>query len=115
MQVQRWNDAEGERMSPLVSRQVLHTGTMTMARLVLGKGAVVPLHHHINEQISTIVAGKLLFEIDGKPITVGAGESVVIPPNVPHRVEAIEDAIALDVFSPAREDWIRGDDAYLRK
>jgi quercetin dioxygenase-like cupin family protein len=33
---------------------------------------------------------------------------------VPHGVEALEDSVVVDVFSPAREDWIRGDDAYLR-
>jgi hypothetical protein len=30
-------------------------------------------------------------------------------------VEALEDTVALDIFTPAREDWIRGDDAYLRR
>jgi len=29
-------------------------------------------------------------------------------------VEALEDSLAVDLFSPPREDWIRGDDAYLR-
>jgi hypothetical protein len=33
---------------------------------------------------------------------------------VPHRVDALEDAVVLDVFAPRREDWLRGDDAYLR-
>ena len=39
---------------------------------------------------------------------------VAIPPNAPHLVEALEDSLATDLFSPIREDWIRGDDAYLR-
>jgi hypothetical protein len=37
-----------------------------------------------------------------------------ITPDVPHSVEALADSLAVDLFSPAREDWIRGDDAYLR-
>jgi quercetin dioxygenase-like cupin family protein len=45
---------------------------------------------------------------------VQGGDVLQIPPNVPHMVEALEDSIATDVFSPPREDWIRGDDAYLR-
>ena len=40
---------------------------------------------------------------------------VVIPPGIPHMVEALEDSVATDVFAPVREDWIRGDDAYLRQ
>ena len=38
-----------------------------------------------------------------------------IPSGAFHQVEALEDSVAVDVFSPPREDWIRGDDAYLRK
>jgi hypothetical protein len=34
---------------------------------------------------------------------------------VPHAAEALEDSVALDLFSPVREDWLRGDDAYLRR
>jgi len=45
---------------------------------------------------------------------VKGGETITIPPNAPHLVEALEDAIATDLFCPIREDWIRGDDAYLR-
>jgi hypothetical protein len=33
---------------------------------------------------------------------------------VPHSAVALEDTVAVDVFSPLRQDWIRGDDAYLR-
>jgi quercetin dioxygenase-like cupin family protein len=46
---------------------------------------------------------------------VRAGEMLHIPSEVPHSVEAVEDSIAVDLFSPRREDWIRGDDAYLRR
>jgi quercetin dioxygenase-like cupin family protein len=114
MQHYQWNGVPIENMSPLVSRQVIHGETITVARLVLKKGAFVPLHSHINEQISTIESGSLRFVVDGKEIIVRAGETLVIPPNVPHLAEAHEDCTAIDTFSPIREDWIRGDDAYLR-
>jgi len=38
-----------------------------------------------------------------------------LAPNQAHAVEVLEDSIVLDLFSPPREDWIRGDDAYLRR
>jgi quercetin dioxygenase-like cupin family protein len=101
-------------MSPLISRQVLNGAGITLARLVLRKGAVVPLHSHVNEQISTIDSGSLRFVVDGEEIVVKAGETLVIPPNVPHMAEAHEDCTATDIFTPVREDWVRGDDAYLR-
>ncbi|MCC6343300.1 MAG: cupin domain-containing protein [Bryobacterales bacterium] len=115
MQVQRWNQTEVEQMNGSIGRQVLHGSNITVSRLILKKGGVVPVHHHINEQITTLLEGRLMFLMDGKEVLLEAGESLVIPPNVPHRVDVLEDSIALDVFAPVREDWIRGDDAYLRK
>lgn len=110
-----WNRVEPEQMNALMSRQVLHTATLTIARLRLIKGAVVPMHHHVNEQVTILESGMLRFLVDGEEVIVSAGQSLVIPSQAPHAVEALEDSMAVDVFSPRREDWIRGDDAYLRK
>jgi quercetin dioxygenase-like cupin family protein len=110
----RWSDIPPEQMNPLVTRQYL-AGTNTMlARIGLKKGAVVPEHSHFHEQISHVVEGTLLFRIAGGEVTVGAGEILCIPPHLPHEVVAIEDSVALDIFNPPRQDWISGDDAYLR-
>jgi quercetin dioxygenase-like cupin family protein len=114
MQHYQWDAIPVEQMNALISRQVVNGSTITIARLVLKKGAFVPLHSHINEQISTIDSGSLRFVVDGAEIIVKAGETLVIPPNVPHLAEAHEDCTATDVFSPVRQDWISGDDAYLR-
>jgi quercetin dioxygenase-like cupin family protein len=59
--------------------------------------------------------GSAKFVVDGVERVMKAGELLRIPPHVPHSVEALEDSVALDLFSPRREDWLRGDDAYLRK
>ena len=109
-----WTQVPEEQLNPSVSRQVIHGETITVARIRLRKGAVVPLHHHVSEQISTIEHGRLRFVVDGEERVLGAGETLTIPSNAPHLVEALEDSLATDVFSPIREDWIRGDDAYLR-
>lgn len=109
-----WDTVPSEQMNALAVRQVVHSDTMTIARLNLKKSCVVPLHHHQNEQICFVHAGRLLFVLDGKEQLVETGQFLRIPPNVPHSVKALEDSIAMDVFSPRREDWIRGDDAYLR-
>jgi quercetin dioxygenase-like cupin family protein len=68
-----------------------------------------------------MTSGELEFEM-GEPggtsharFVLKAGDVLVIPPNLPHRVVALEDSTATDLFTPPREDWIRGDDAYLRK
>jgi quercetin dioxygenase-like cupin family protein len=59
-------------------------------------------------------SGALRFTISGEGRVLRAGDVLLIPPDAPHMVEALEDSVAVDLFSPRREDWIRGDDAYLR-
>ena len=72
-------------------------------------------HSHPNEQITLLERGKLRFVVDGEENLVQGGAAVQIPPNAPHVVEALEDSVAVDLFSPVREDWLRGDDSYLRR
>jgi quercetin dioxygenase-like cupin family protein len=115
MDVLNWNELPVEQLNPLLGRQMAHTKTMTVGRIALAKGCRVPEHEHPHEQIANVVAGRLRFVVGGEEQIVEAGSSVLIPSGVPHEVEALEDSIVLDVFSPVREDWLGGDDAYLRR
>src|SRR5258707_2059460 len=110
----KWNDIEVEDLSPQIGRQMVVGTNVMVARVLLKKGAVVPLHSHHNEQITYILEGALKFQIDGREITVSAGQVLCIPPHMPHRAEAVEDTVDLDIFTPPREDWINKTDAYLR-
>ena len=110
-----WNSIEREQLNPLMFRKCVHTPGMTVARIELLKNAMVPEHKHVQEQLTTVERGTLKFTISGREQVVRAGESLAIPAWEPHGVEAIEDSIVVDIFVPAREDWIRGDDAYLRR
>jgi len=110
----RWADIEPEPLNPLIARQYIVGVNTMLARIVLKKGARVPVHHHFHEQISHVVEGALNFVVDGKEIRVRAGDVLCIPPGVPHEVVALEDSVALDIFNPPRQDWIDGEDAYLR-
>jgi quercetin dioxygenase-like cupin family protein len=111
----QWDKVEIEKLNPLLERQVIHADHMTVARMHIKKGCLVPEHSHHNEQISIVEQGSAKFVLAGAERVLTAGDVALIPPNVPHYVEAIEDCVALDLFSPRREDWIRGDDSYLRK
>lgn len=115
MDVRHWSALPVEQLNALIGRQMLHTETMTVARIILAKGALVPRHQHPNEQITNVLEGRLRFVLGDEERIVGTGAAVLIPADLPHEVEALEDSIALDVFSPVREDWVRGDDAYLRR
>ena len=109
-----WNTVELESLNPLLQRQFVVGHDVMLARVLLKKGCIVPHHSHVNEQITYILEGALKFWIDGREITAHAGEVLTIPPNMPHKAEALVDTVDLDVFNPPRADWINKDDKYLR-
>jgi quercetin dioxygenase-like cupin family protein len=109
-----WRNVEREQLNPLFDRQMVVGDKIMVARVVLKKGAHVPLHHHYNEQVTYILEGALKFAIDGKEIVVRAGEVLCIPPDMPHEAWAVEDTVDLDIFNPPREDWLNKTDDYLR-
>jgi quercetin dioxygenase-like cupin family protein len=109
-----WQSIPLEDLNPLLQRQFIVGQNVMLARVLLKKGCVVPEHSHHNEQITYILDGALKFWIDGKEIVVHSGEVLTIPPHMPHKAEALEDTIDLDVFNPPRADWIGKTDAYLR-
>ena len=111
----RWDDMPAEQLSPTILRKFVTGQQCMFARLELKKGCQVPEHSHPNEQISFIASGSLRFRLgDGSTRIVSAGEVLVIPGNLPHSAEALEDTLDFDVFAPPRADWIAGTDAYLR-
>ena len=115
MKYLRWKDVELEHLSPTIGRQMVVGDQIMVARVLLAKGAHVPLHSHHNEQVTYILEGALKFAIDGKEIVVRTGEVLCIPSNMPHEAWAVEDTVDLDVFTPPRADWLSKNDDYLRK
>ena len=114
----RWDDVPLEPVSARLDRKLITGDRMMLAQVFLKKGCIVPMHAHENEQLTYILEGALRFWIgneDSETIIVRAGEVLHIPSNVPHKAEALEDTLDVDVFSPPREDWINKTDAYLRK
>lgn len=105
MEHYNWDQVPQEEVSPLLSRQVVHTPSMTFLRATFRRGAVLPLHQHVHEQVTMLVSGRLRVEVAGDETVLGPGDIIRLPSNVPHLVEALEDSIGLDVFTPARTDW----------
>ena len=114
----RWDDMPKERVSDLLQRRLITGERMMLAHVYLDKGCVVPKHSHDNEQLTYILEGALRFWLgeDGQEeVIVRAGEVLVIPPNLPHKAEALEDTLDVDIFSPPRQDWLDKTDEYLRR
>jgi len=107
-----------EPLSDVLERRLITGDRMMLAHVYLKKGAIVPRHSHENEQITYILEGGLRFWIgvdESEVIDVLAGEVLHIPSNVPHKAEALEDTLDVDIFSPPRQDWLDKTDDYLRQ
>jgi quercetin dioxygenase-like cupin family protein len=112
-----WTDLKTEDLlGGSVRRRYVYGRNAMVAQIWLNKGAEVAEHVHEAEQITQVFEGalRLIFRTTGETHDVRAGEVIVIPPNVPHAAVALEDTYESDTFSPRRDDWIEGRDAYLR-
>jgi quercetin dioxygenase-like cupin family protein len=114
----RWDSMKKERVSDMLERRLITGDRMMLAQVYLKKGCIVPKHSHDNEQLTYILEGALRFWIgdDGaEEIVVRAGEVLLIPSQVPHKAEALEETLDVDIFSPPRQDWLDKKDDYLRR
>jgi len=94
-------------MMPGVVRRTLSRGERTLlCEITLAKGSVVPAHDHPHEQTGYVVRGRLLFRIGDEEREVAAGDGYMIPSSVSHAVTALEESIAIDIFSPVREEYL---------
>lgn len=114
MQLFAWDSVRKEQMNPKVWRKVVNGERMTAAQILIAKDGSVPVHQHENEQMTCVMEGVLKFDIGGQEVMVRKGEILHIPSNVPHGVVALEDALSLEIFVPLRQDWLTGQDDYLR-
>ena len=90
-----------------VERKVLgYSEKMMVCEIKLEKGAVIPSHAHPHEQCSTIVSGKVTYTVGDVTKEVQGGDSVMIGPDVPHAIVALEETLVIDTFAPMSEDFI---------
>ena len=113
-----WDDIPEEEVTPLMRRKLLYGDKIMIAKMKFKNGFVVPLHQHENEQITQVLSGTIRFWFGSdkeQVMDIHAGESVVIPANVPHEALMIGDVEETDTWAPPRTDWLDGTDDYLRK
>jgi mannose-6-phosphate isomerase-like protein (cupin superfamily) len=88
-----------------VAREV-HGEQSTLAVVELEPGALVPEHHHANEQLGLVLQGTVTFRVADETKELGPGGTWCIPADVPHEVSAgPEGAVVIDIFAPVRADW----------
>ena len=113
-----WDDLECESVTDQIRRRMVTGDRVMIAQVFIKEGAVVPTHSHENEQFTYILEGALHFwvgEGGSEEIVVRAGEILHIPSHVPHKAQALEDTLDVDIFSPPRQDWLDGTDTYFHE
>ena len=108
MQSYRWDTVTVERLSDKICRRMIVGAREMLVRWEFSKGAVAARHSHPHEQIVVMVEGKLRLVVGDMETIMSGDDIVVIPPNVPHEAQALEDTIVIDIFSPPREDFLSG-------
>lgn len=90
-----------------IEQKTLVYGEKTlMSEFRLQKGSAIPLHSHPYEQTGYLLSGRIRLFVGASEFDVQPGDSWNIPPDVGHRAEIIENAVAVEVFSPVREDYL---------
>ncbi len=85
--------------------RLIHSESLTLGYWDIEKGSILPEHSHFHEQITHVLSGKLELTINGETQIVEPGIVAVIPSNIKHSAIALTDCVALDVFTPVREDY----------
>ena len=112
-----WDDVPLEIVNPSMQRRIITGDRMTVARIWFKHGFRVPQHSHVHEQVTQVITGHMRFWFGadrGTVVDLGPGEVVVIPSHLPHEALCIGDVEEMDMWSPRRDDWRDGTDAYLR-
>jgi quercetin dioxygenase-like cupin family protein len=89
-------------------KTLVHGKNTLMTEFILKKGAVLPAHRHPQEQTGYLVSGHMYLTIGDEEHEVRTGDSWMIPGNVEHRATIVTDSIAVEVFSPVRNDYLQG-------
>jgi quercetin dioxygenase-like cupin family protein len=104
----RGHEAPTEPAEPGVVRQVLgHDPELMMVRVTFEEGAVGYLHSHPHRQVTYVERGRFQFTLNGTTTTVSAGDCWFVPPGVAHGATALEPGVLIDVFTPAREEFLK--------
>ena len=87
-------------------KTTVYGGKTLMTEFKLEKGSLLPDHSHPHEQTGYLVSGKIILYIGDEKFEALPGDSWCIAPDVSHRADVLEDSVAVEVFSPVREDYL---------
>lgn len=71
------------------------------------KGSALPDHSHPHEQTGYLVSGRMRLTVEGEVLEANPGDSWCVKGNAKHHAEILEDTVAIEVFSPVREEYLK--------
>lgn len=100
-------DIEWEVLDGGVDRKILgYDDEIMMVRVRFEKGAIGSLHHHVHRQISYVESGKFEITVDGNKKVLQQGDCFFVSPDLVHGAVALEQGSLIDIFAPARQDFL---------
>jgi len=103
---QSGSDGYQDVLDKIRQKTLVHGDKTLMAEFRLAQGAVLPRHSHPHEQTGYLVAGRLELTVGEVKHHITPGDSWCIPGCIEHHAVAVEDCVAIEVFSPVREDYL---------
>lgn len=113
-----WSEVPAEQVNPSMSRKIVSGEKLMVARMKFRDGFIVPLHHHMHEQVTQVLSGQMRFwfgKEKDQMMDLFPGDVVVIPSNMPHEALMIGEVEEIDTWAPPRQDWLNKTDYYLRR
>ena len=103
------SDSNGYRevLPGIYMKTVVYGESTLMTEFRLNKGSILPAHEHVHEQTGYLVSGRMILSIGNDSYEVVPGDSSNIPGGVLHCAEVLEDSVAIEVFSPRRDEYIQ--------
>jgi len=96
----------GKTLAPGVTAKVAWGEKLMLSLVSLEPDAVVATHSHPHEQMGLMVSGTMELTIAGETRILSPSEMYHVPGGVPHSAKGGRDgAVALDAFSPPREEY----------
>ena len=100
-------DLPWEEVAPGMTRQIMgFDGKIMLVKVRFEPGAVGALHEHHHSQVTYVESGEFEMTIGAETRTIRGGDSYYVPPHVRHGVTCTTRGVLIDVFSPAREDFL---------
>jgi quercetin dioxygenase-like cupin family protein len=116
MQTYKWDTVPAEQLADNMVRRMIVGAKEMLVHWEIKKGTLAARHSHPHEQMVVMVRGKVRLAVGDDETIIGPDDIVVIPPQMPHEGETLEDTVLIDIFSPPREDFLSGDRlAYLKQ